>query len=659
MNKKSNSIVYKYVYLLLILLLINIHIGSAADFYVATYGANNNSGSKENPWQNVSFATQQAHAGDTIYLINGTWWNEKITFANSGNATHPIRLMKYNGTPTLISTNITSDVDKGVIIQYRSYIIIDGITIRHYWQNLAVTNSNEIHIYNVSIYTDNPTSSVSGLTFADNTTNSSAENGLIEGDAWNSLQIAGRNYQSPNWFGKKSINITINNYTVRNNAMHGLMDIFGNVSYIYIKNSRFYNGAVFYTHQGQGDHIYLSDNTIYNYTNAFNFDAGVRDSIVENNTVYGYVGTNGWPMYWKAGGKYGGGIYSASSNNTIRNNNFSGATYSYMVITEGFNYLLDNNNITGTYGNIEYNVRSDPNATIRNHNGGNPFRVITTYNGIGRIQFTDSKVFTENGANTTYYYPDSSEYITLDDETVKITTYPMTARPTSGSATVAMNSFDTSLSAGKVLANFTANTLNGNNVHFTISTLKPGRNYKIKKGSINFISVIADGSGTIAFDNSQWSSDTFTVQESVEQGSGSASGAAVQMNAIPIPYANVSLYYQNGVAYGQTVKSGADGKFVFSNIPNGYYYVAVDKQLYRQNISSVFNINSTSKDIGSIKAMYLDVNGDKNIDVLDINLIGQHINEKTGSAYPAFDVNGDGVIDIHDVRLVSGEIEEK
>jgi hypothetical protein len=71
----------------------------------------------------------------------------------------------------------------------------------------------------------------------------------------------------------------------------------------------------------------------------------------------------------------------------------------------------------------------------------------------------------------------------------------------------------------------------------------------------------------------------------------------------------------------------------------------------------VFNINSNSIDIGSIKAMCYDLNGDNTIDVLDLNMIGQRINEKTGMSYPAVDVNGDGIVNIYDVTLVSMQIE--
>jgi hypothetical protein len=142
----------------------------------------------------------------------------------------------------------------------------------------------------------------------------------------------------------------------------------------------------------------------------------------------------------------------------------------------------------------------------------------------------------------------------------------------------------------------------------------------------------------------------------VISGYGSASGISAYLNQTPIPFANVSLYYQNEVAYGQTVKSGADGRFVFNNIPYGSYKVTVDKEFYRQNTSEVFDINSTSTDIGSIKVMHYDVSGDNNIDVIDLNMIAQRFSEKTGRSYPAVDVNGDGVVNVQDLNLVSGQI---
>jgi len=62
--------------------------------------------------------------------------------------------------------------------------------------------------------------------------------------------------------------------------------------------------------------------------------------------------------------------------------------------------------------------------------------------------------------------------------------YLISARPSSDPATVTMNSFNTTLPAGQVLVNFTANTTNGNTVAFTMSTLKPGKRYLVNVSGV-------------------------------------------------------------------------------------------------------------------------------------------------------------------------------
>jgi hypothetical protein len=89
----------------------------------------------------------------------------------------------------------------------------------------------------------------------------------------------------------------------------------------------------------------------------------------------------------------------------------------------------------------------------------------------------------------------------------------LSARPTSDPATVTMNSFDTTLSAGKVLASFKANTTNKNNVAFTMSTLTPGKRYFVKVGGKTVDTPVADYTGMIQFSHSDWPADVFTVVE--------------------------------------------------------------------------------------------------------------------------------------------------
>ncbi len=66
-----------------------------------------------------------------------------------------------------------------------------------------------------------------------------------------------------------------------------------------------------------------------------------------------------------------------------------------------------------------------------------------------------------------------------------------------------IHKFDTSLPKGNIVANFTADTVNGNNVVFTAS-LKPYANYLIKKDTANYTITQADSTGRITFNNSVW-----------------------------------------------------------------------------------------------------------------------------------------------------------
>ncbi len=152
--------------------------------------------------------------------------------------------------------------------------------------------------------------------------------------------------------------------------------------------------------------------------------------------------------------------------------------------------------------------------TVQNFDFGYRYIQSTTNT---RIIFTDNTVFTmsSSGLGTPVYSPIESSLTlptTTSVEYFSATKYAMTARPATGTATVTVNSFNTSLISG-ILANFTADSTNGNNVTFTVSTLKPSTNYLIKKGTVDYATVQSDSSGKITFANSVWPSSNFTVEE--------------------------------------------------------------------------------------------------------------------------------------------------
>jgi hypothetical protein len=141
---------------------------------------------------------------------------------------------------------------------------------------------------------------------------------------------------------------------------------------------------------------------------------------------------------------------------------------------------------------------------------------------------------------------------------------------------VTVNSFDTTLSAGKVIASFKANTTNGNTVAFTMSTLKRDTRYLVKVDG-NTSETMADSAGVIRFSHSSWPADVFTVVEDVV--------------ATPPP--------------------------------------------------------------GPVRG---DLNGDRVVDENDVDIVRQHMGNKTYPPYPNYDSNQDGIVDMYDMRFVTGKI---
>jgi len=205
----------------------------ATDYYVATWGNNSNPGTLDAPWQNVSYAVQKAVAGDTIYLINGTWYKEYVVFAHSGNATHPITLTAYNGTPTLDGVDKTGT---GININFRNYINIIGLKIMNYERGIDQPGSY-INISNCDlrhfggriiaiayVYNDEIGSSYNIL-----------NNCTLEDSGWNTIQFVGREYGSwPPTSMSHHIYIT-NNRIINHTRYHsGGIDIMGQVEDIFI-----------------------------------------------------------------------------------------------------------------------------------------------------------------------------------------------------------------------------------------------------------------------------------------------------------------------------------------------------------------------------------------------------------------------------------------
>jgi len=69
----------------------------AATYYVAPTGNNSNPGTENKPFRTIAYAVSTMVAGDTTYVMDGTYNEGVIRFQRSGTQAAPIKLLNYSG----------------------------------------------------------------------------------------------------------------------------------------------------------------------------------------------------------------------------------------------------------------------------------------------------------------------------------------------------------------------------------------------------------------------------------------------------------------------------------------------------------------------------------------------------------------------------------
>lgn len=111
----------------------------ATTYYVATTGNDSNPGTKEKPWQTVAYAASKLVAGDTAFIMNGTYNSDtSIRIRRTGTQAAPIKLLAYPGHAPVIHFNDTDPANPKLlqfVIQETpghnkpiAYITIEGFT---------------------------------------------------------------------------------------------------------------------------------------------------------------------------------------------------------------------------------------------------------------------------------------------------------------------------------------------------------------------------------------------------------------------------------------------------------------------------------------------------------------------------------------------------
>jgi len=88
----------------------------AVNYYVVVTGNDSNPGTETQPWRTISKAAATLSSGDSVYIRGGIY-QERVTFAGSGTATAPIKILAYPGeTPIIDGNNYTIATNWGALL---------------------------------------------------------------------------------------------------------------------------------------------------------------------------------------------------------------------------------------------------------------------------------------------------------------------------------------------------------------------------------------------------------------------------------------------------------------------------------------------------------------------------------------------------------------
>jgi len=410
------------VILLIVALLCLVGTASATDYYVdANTGNDGDDGlSLGNAWLTLEYADGQLSAGDTLYLVDGTWNNQHFVFTASGTEGNPITVTAYNGTPILNGQDMSGTGGIGIDFGGQSYINISGFEILNYNYGIIqtgedgvkglITDRMEVH----DIFFE-------GITYVNYVSDSEINNCIVynigNGDSGNSVGIYGTYGNTSNDM-KHTHNITIDNLTVLPYYNHSALDLFGDLIDIKVFNSIF-SGSQVFSHVTPGgsnliEELNFSYNSVNNSTH-YGVKISCNNSTFIGNTIYNNT-------------QVGFALMTAGVNNTFQDNIIYN-NLDWGLEIRSSTSTIDNNSV---YNNPDYDYRCDQ---YSNYVIKNPLSLTNTFkialdSAAAVLQFDDGTIFTENGAGEPRWYPDKSNYTVPGYTTYTI--YDMTLTPIVG-----------------------------------------------------------------------------------------------------------------------------------------------------------------------------------------------------------------------------------
>lgn len=139
---------------LIILFGLNTFCSSQSDFYVASNGSDQQTGSITDPWKTIQFAVNQLGPGDHLFVRAGNY-NEQVIMMKSGDQGVPIVIQPYESESVIIDgEGLPFEDGYGIFTIYpQTYIEIRGLTFQNSGTNpnnggILIQESNHISIIN-------------------------------------------------------------------------------------------------------------------------------------------------------------------------------------------------------------------------------------------------------------------------------------------------------------------------------------------------------------------------------------------------------------------------------------------------------------------------------------------------------------------------------
>jgi len=112
--------------------------------YVSATGNDSDNGTLACPYLTINKGNQTVYTGGTVWITNGTYYNETITPANAS-----VTFERYNG--TVIMDNVTASTISAFTVTGLTGVKINNLTINNYKQAIKLTGASGVNVTSITV----------------------------------------------------------------------------------------------------------------------------------------------------------------------------------------------------------------------------------------------------------------------------------------------------------------------------------------------------------------------------------------------------------------------------------------------------------------------------------------------------------------------------